>query len=232
MKLSTPLTQKRVRDHFAYSFWKYLLAAVLSVFVWNMVYIQTEYRPPENKRIDIYVQTAETTAEAIDAFLKPVWEAAAPDMELVRSVTLMPSGGENYLSDMQLVTYLAAHEGDLYMLSAADFKKFASQGVFLPLETLVENGRIDAAGIDVQAGWVASQQSDEADGKIVYTTERHLYGIPAKSLKRFEKVLGMHVDDMYIAVTAVNGNDENVIPFFSYLVQWAQDVTDNKGTGM
>ncbi len=225
MKLSTPLTGKRVRDHFAYSFWKYLLAAVLSVFVWNMVYIQTEYRPPEHKRIDVYVQTAETTAQDIDAFLSPVWQAAVPDMELVRAVTLMPSGGGNYMSDMQLVTYLAAHEGDLYMLSAADFKKFAAQGAFLPLEAMVERGEIVADGLDLQPGWVASQQSDEVDGKIVYTAERHLYGIPAKSLKRFEKELGMHVDGMYMAVTVTNGNDENVIPFLSYLVRWAQDET-------
>lgn len=223
MKLSTPLTEKRIRDHFAYSFWKYLLAAVLSVFVWNMVYIQTEYRPAEDKRIDVYVQTAETTADEIDRFLKPVWEAAVPGMELVRSVTLMPGGGANYMSDMQLVTYLAANEGDLYMLTAADFKKFAAQGAFLPLETLAESGRILTAGLDLQSGWVASQQIDEVNGKTVYNTERHLYGIPAKNLKRFEKELGMHVDDMYIAVTVTNGNDENVIPFLSHLVQWAQD---------
>lgn len=222
MKLATPLTKKRIRDHFIYNFWKYLLSAALCIFLWNMIYIQTEYRPPENKRIDVYVQTAQVTADEIDSFLKPVWNDAVPDMELVRSVVLMMSGGADYMSNMQLVTYLTAGEGDLYMLTAADFKRFAAQEAFLPLEQMVESGEIDATGIDTRSGWVTSQQTHEEDDKTVYTTEQHLYGIPAHNLKRFEKELGMCTDDLYIAVSVSNGNEDNVIAFLSYLIQWAQ----------
>lgn len=231
MKLSTPLNGKRIRDHFRYNFWMYLLAAVLSVFVWNMIYIQTEYRPPENKRIDIYVQTVETTAEAIDALLLPVWQQAVPEMELVRAVTVMPSGGASYMGEMQLMTYLAAGEGDLYLLDAADFKRFAAQGAFMPLEAWVEQGDIRLNGLDVQSGWIASQQSEEVDGKTVYTTERHLYGIPASGFRRFEEALDMRMDGKFAAVKVDNGNDEHVIPFLSYLIGWAQEDMEQEGTG-
>lgn len=222
MKLSTPLTKKRMIDHLAYHFWKYLLAAVLSVFVWNMVFLQTEYRPPQEKRIDIYLQAAGVSAEDADAFFHPVWQSAVPDMETVQTVVLMPSGQDSYLGDMQLTTYLMAGEGDLYILSRADFKKFASQGAFIPLEGLAQSGALDLSGLDAKAGWIASQTAEEADGQTAAATRQHLYGIPMKGLERFERALGLNADDLLVGITVLSGNEDNAVKFLSGLLDWSR----------
>ena len=52
MKIKTPLTKQRLRTHFTYHLWKYLLAAALTVFCVNLLYTTTAYRSPENLRIE------------------------------------------------------------------------------------------------------------------------------------------------------------------------------------
>lgn len=222
MKLSTPLTRKRIQDHFSYNFWKYLLVVALSIFGWNMFYVQTEYRPPEEKRIDLYVQSAQTTAEQMDLYLKPVWDKYVPDMEIVQSVMVLPSNQDNYMTDVQLTTYLAARQGDIYILSGKDFKKFASQGAFLPMEDLVTDGTLNVNGMDLSAGYVTYRENREVNGEEVVVTESHLYGIPAASLNNMANALEMDTSNLFISVTHANNNDANVFAFLDGLIQEGQ----------
>ncbi len=135
MKLSTPLTRKRIQDHFSYNFWKYLLVVALSIFGWNMFYVQTEYRPPEEKRIDLYVQSAQTTAEQMDLYLKPVWDKYVPDMEIVQSVMVLPSNQDNYMTDVQLSTYLPPARGISTFFLAKTLRSLHLRGLFYPWKT-------------------------------------------------------------------------------------------------
>ena len=53
MTIATPINKERLRNHLTYSGWKYLLLVIASIFVWNLVYAQTAYRSPQDKRIDV-----------------------------------------------------------------------------------------------------------------------------------------------------------------------------------
>ena len=58
MKIKTPLTKQRLRTHFTYHFWKYLLAAALTVFCVNILYksvynLQTLYLETIQIRISL-----------------------------------------------------------------------------------------------------------------------------------------------------------------------------------
>ena len=219
MKLATPLTAKKVKDHFTYNAWKYLLAVVLSVFGWNMFYLQTEYRPPADKRLDIYLQGAGMSNEQVNAFFEPIWKKYVPAMEAVEHVIVLPSSQENYMTDVQLTTYLAAGQGDIYMLSSKDFKKYASQGAFLALEELVSAGDIKLEGIDLRPGHVTYRDIERVDGQDVIKTESHLYGIPAKQLSGLKAALPLDTDDLYLSITHVSKNKDNAIAFLSGLIQ-------------
>lgn len=221
MKLATPLTKDRVCHHFTYHWWKYALIAVLSVFLWDLVYVQTAYRSPENKRIDIYVQSVATTAEQVDAFMLPVWQNSVPDMETVSSVMLMPVGNESYYANIQLTTFLTARQGDLYLLSSDSFKSFAAQGAFVPLEGFLADGTLRIENADIKSGYVVYRETDmDADGKSVVHTENHLYGLPIRALPGFRPLLGDGGDSMYICVAVGNGNDDNVLAFLDALVAY------------
>jgi len=155
MKLRTKLSWHEVRNHLRYQGWLYLLFCVLAFGLTSLVYTQTAYRPPQDRRIDLYIRSSSAELEQVNAFLEPVWRQAVPEMELVNAVLLMSAGGANdYYADMQLVTYIAAAEGDIYMLPSSEFKRFASQGAFVALDDAIRDGRVDVSNLSLAAGLV------------------------------------------------------------------------------
>ena len=49
------ITKKRLKNHFAYSWWKYALAAVLGAMGVSLIFASTAYRPPADKQLTVYV---------------------------------------------------------------------------------------------------------------------------------------------------------------------------------
>ena len=47
--MKTPITKKRIQDHFSYCWWKYALVILVSFMGWSIFYSITAYRPPEEK---------------------------------------------------------------------------------------------------------------------------------------------------------------------------------------
>lgn len=214
MRISTPLTKERIKYHLTYNAWKYALLVVASVLGWNLIYSATTYRPPQEKRIDVFVQAPFAATEVMDEFLKPIWEKAAPTMETVESRALMV--GDEYSATIQLSTYVHVGEGDIYLLTEQYFKNMASQGVFLPLEGCVPQTLLDS--MDVSKGRITVvEEWDEKDQPV--RTAQHLYGIPLDSLDGLMQGLQVDTRGMYAAILANNQNDENVIPFFCALLE-------------
>lgn len=218
MKLKTPWTRDRLRSHLQYGLWKYALLIVLSIFAWDMVYAMTAYRPPQDKRIDLYIQSSTASQEALEKYLISVKDKVVPDMELVSAIMLMGSAQNDIYAAQQLTTYLMAGEGDIYLLSSADYKQYASQGVFLKLDELVADGTLQLEGIDLTKAQVAIQEYDRDRDALVPVSARHLYGIPAAQLFGLMEY-GIDNRDMYLGVTTFNQNDENVLRFLNELVR-------------
>ena len=218
MRLNRKLTKERVRNHLTYDLWKYLLLGVGTIFFWSLIYDQTAYRSPQEKRIDVMIVSNTVTDELMQAFFEPIWKETVPDMELVEGVTLLSgsSGGnmeQDYYSAINLSVKIAAAEGDIYLLPKAEFKSYASGGAFVPLEELVEQGLLNIDGLDVSAGWMTVM--DEETG----IAESHLYGIPTDQL--YGLMDGLQYDNRGAVMTiAVNNqNEDNVALFFNALVQ-------------
>ncbi|MBO4378436.1 MAG: hypothetical protein IK133_04915 [Clostridia bacterium] len=212
MKIKTPITKARLRTHLAYNFWKYLIAIVGSIFAWNLIYTTTAYRAPQEKRVDLYIQSTYITEESTEKFIKPIWESSVPDMETVTSVIL--AGSADYYSNMQLSVYIMAGEGDIYLLSTADFKNFASQGAFIDLAPYIESGQINVEGIDISAGKVALV-NDEG----LPVGDNIQFGIPAYTLSGYTDMGMQDYGNIVMAVTTFNGNQENVLKFFDAFIQ-------------
>lgn len=224
MRIKTPLNRENIKTHFTYGSWKYILVVVAAIFGWSLIYTTTAYRSPQEKRIDLYVQSATASSELIDDFIKPVWESTVPEMEVVQSVTLLAV--DDYTTNMQLTTYIYAGEGDIYFLTEQYFKSLASTGAFMPLEELAERGEISLEGIDLKKGYLTVvDEYDEKDQPI--STSQHLYGIPLDSFYGFMK--GMQLDNrgMYAVILVNNQNDDNVIPFFNALLQAGRGEKEN-----
>ena len=213
MKIKTKLDRKALRTHFSYHWWKYLAVIAASVFGWNLLYTTTAYRPPEDKRVDLYIQTVSVSEQAAAQFIQPLWEQAVPDMEYVGAI-LLTSSSQDYYGNMQLTVYIMAGEGDIYMLASSDFKSYAAQGVFLDLQPFIDEGSLNVDGLDLSAGYVALTNENGLPAG-----ERHLYGIPAYELNGYMEGMGLDSRNLVLGVTAFNGNEENVIRFLNSFIQ-------------
>lgn len=212
MKIKTAITRKKIRTHITYNFWKYILVIAAAILGWDLLYSMTAYKSPEDKRIDLYIQSPLVTEQRAEAFFQPIWEERVPDMEVVDAI-MLTSSTQDYYGSMQLTVYIMAQEGDIYMLSSSDFKSFASQGVFLDLQPAIDAGKLHAWDMDLSAGYVAL-----IDDNGLPTGERQLFGIPAASLGGLAEGLGLDTRDLVISVTAFNGNEDNVIAFLDGLI--------------
>ncbi len=216
MRIKTPINKETVKNHITYSAWKYVVMAACVILGWSLIYTTTAYRSPQNKRVDVYIQSNTASTEMLQAFLEPIWKETTPEMETVNGVVMTLI--DDYTTSMQLMTYMAAGEGDIYFLNEQYFKSFAGQGSFLPLDDLVANGTINVGDVDLSKGYVTYvEEYDENDRPI--KTGSNLFGIPLDSFYGFMN--GMLVDNrgMYAVIIVNNQNDENVIPFFNALLQ-------------
>lgn len=218
MSVRTPISAAKLRHHFQYSAWKYALLVAASVFLVDLLYTMTAYRPPEDKRIDLYIQSYVVSQETLDKALEEIRLQRLPEVELIRSSLLMVGGAQDMYAIQQLSTYLAAGEGDLYLLKGEDFKRYASQGVFVDLSVPIEEGRLDTGSLDLSGGYVAIQEYDETKDTMVPVSQRRLYGIPLSQVGSLSENFGIDTKDLYLSMTTFNGNDENVLRFMNILL--------------
>ncbi len=201
-RMKTPVTSGKLKQHLTYNWWKYLLIAVVAFGLVDLLYTVTAYRPSRDKTVNLYVY-GYVNESALTEYMDNVRQAEMPDMEQVSFVTLLD---DDTYGPMQLMTYISAQEGDVFLLTRDEFLSYASSGAFLPLEDDEElMGIFNEAGIDLRRGWRTLADSDET----------HLYGIPADMLPGLNALC--YADNGFLTVTVYNGNQENVMKFLRIL---------------
>lgn len=211
--MKTPVSAATLKQHLTYNWWKYLLVAVIGFFAVDLIYTMTAYRVPEEKKVEFYVY-GYANEEALNRYMADVNKNRMPDMESMTCHLIL--NDETYGS-MMLTTYMAAGEGDLYLLPRDQFLSMAAQGALVPLEDNQElMDWFNSRGLSLQNGW----------RKITETGENHLCGIPQG------KVPGLlscaYAQDGYLCVTVTGGNEENTMKFLNYLVRDMAEAPDQE----
>ena len=209
--LKTPLTTERLKHHFQYNAWKYLLAACLIFVGVNLLLTTTAYRSPPEMKVDLYVCFSGTNQEALQAYLDEAHEKALPDMEEVRAYAMMSNDGSDAYTVMQLSTYIMAGEGDIYLLSKADFDSYAAQGAMLELTPMIESGQLNTGGIDMAKGYAKYYEDENSLGV------EGLYGIPADEMFGLWEY-GVDNRGMVFGVMAAGKNHDNALKLMDYMI--------------
>ena len=200
--MKTPVNARTLKHHFTYSWWKYVLVFIAGIFLVNLLFTVTTPRIPEDKRIDFYIYGL-SAEDTVNAYMEKVRINEMPDMESMTSLVLYQ---DSTYGPMQLTTYIAAHEGDIYLIPRDEFLSYASGGAFLPLEEDEELMTIfNEAGVDLRRGWRTLADSEET----------HLCGIPADTLPGLASMC--YADNGYLCILTVSGNNENALKFLRIL---------------
>ena len=196
--MKTPVNSRTLKNHFTYSWWKYLLVLVAGIFLVNLIFTVTAPRIPEDKKVEFYIYGL-ADDNALSAYLENVRVTEMPDMEAVTHSVLFQ---DQTYGAMTLVTHIAAHEGDIYLMPRDEFLSYAASGAFAPLEDdEALMSFFSEAGVDLTRGWRTLSDSDET----------HLYGIPLEALPGLNSLC--YVENGFLAVTIYNGNMDNVMEF-------------------
>ena len=167
------ITKAKVKNHWHYSWWKYLVIAVVCALSVDMLFATTRYRPPANKKIELYLCNGYADAAKVQEELWPVFKAAAPDQEELMVVNIDLTGNDTY-ANMQFTTYIGAQQGDVLLLPVSYMKALVQEGAdeaLYCLDEYQESGLLDIPGVDLSKGVLPN--SDGTSG---------LYVIPADSL--------------------------------------------------
>ena len=200
--MKTPVNAKTLKQHFAYSWWKYLLVALIAFGLVDILFTMTAYRSPANKKVEFYVYGV-MDEEKLSTYMEKVRASEMEDMEVMTPLQLM---NDSYYGPMQLMTYMAAGEGDVYLLPRDEFVTGAAQGSYLPLENDKElMALFDQAGISLQNGWRKDNE----------TGESHLCGIPQNKLPGLSQYA--YATDGYLCIPVTSGNEENALKFLRIL---------------
>lgn len=193
------ITVKWLKHHMTYSWWKYLAVVVVSVLGVNMLFTMTEYRTPEEKKIELYVLNSYIMSEPLQSEISRLFFARCPDQEELTVANINLSGDDPY-TRMQFTTYIAAKQGDVCLMPRSEMLKLADGGAehaFVELSGYVENGVIDVKDIDLSRGMLRSEAGEEG-----------LYAIPADTLYG---LLAYENDPKgsYLVLMAYGGNDDH-----------------------
>ena len=200
--MKTPVTSRSLRQHFAYNWWMYLLIALIAFGLVDLLYAVTAYRAPREKAIGLYVYGYMNDTD-LTAYLDNVRETEMSDMEEMTPVMLTV---DDAYGPMQLLTYLSAGEGDVYILPREQFLNYAMGGTMTALEDDEElMSLFNAAGVSLQSGW----------RRLTETGENHLYGIPQDKLPGLSQYA--YVQDGFLCVPLSGGNQENAMKFLRIL---------------
>lgn len=203
------ITKERVRHHFTYGVWKYALLVVVSIFAWDLIYSMTAYRPPADKKIDVYIVQASADMEAFEAAEMPALQEAFADMEAIDFYQIAMGSQDDYAVVMQFTTYIAAQQGDLFLLPytrAQELGYEGNEGLFISLEPYIESGALDVRDIDLTNG----KLSDGRAGRVVCM-------LPADTLYG---LLDYNIDPegLVLAIPGYSGNIENAVKMMNWFV--------------
>jgi len=200
------ITKTRIRNHFHYFWWQYMVLVLAAILGWNLIYTTTRYQSPEHLKIEWFYEGATTneTDAKTAAFLESVTPELFPEME---EVTFTLVGMDDQYGQMQLMVWSVAGQGDLYMLTEANFSSMVGNGVMCNLLPYVEDGTLNIDGINVEDYYMVDQE----------TGEKVLVGIPTDSL---QGLLDLHVDPAGKAMGLLinGGNTENAVKLMAYLL--------------
>ena len=206
MSIHMPITKEKIKNHFQYSLWKYVVLIVAAILFWNLLHTVTRYQTPGHLKMEFFAEgyQGEGQRQSAEQMMDTVYKSMMPHMEEV-SYTLITLD-ENY-GAMQLTVWASAGEGDVYLLEKENFFQMAQSGAMLDLQPYVDAGILRVEGLSLADGMVRDMDSGE----------RFLYGIPADSLTGL-KDMGLRTDGGFLSILQLSENKQEAVAFLNYVL--------------
>ena len=225
---NTKLTKSSLSNHFDYGKKVYIAIALVTWLLADLLFSTTEYRPPNERNVDIQlvgayadteglVETAAVALEAGQAYERKQAEEAGiigegdaydTPLQTVSFYSLMydTANTEDVYGVQKYMVTLAAQEGDIYIVNRVLLDDLVLQGVAVPLDPYIDAGILDPGDRDLSR--VTFDEPIENEGETP-SGNRHIYALQADSLYRMlDEDIGYFTLDKYMLITTFSKNQE------------------------
>lgn len=245
---NTKLTREKLKVHFHYSRMIYLIVVVLAVLAGNLVYTMTEYRAPNERRVDIelvgaYADTSSQAARDALAQMLAAGQEAERIADAEQGIDTTAADYECALQEVQFLTVeyddtssnsessyygmqkymvtLAAQEGDIYILSRRQLIELIEQNAIVPLDGYIERGVIDPGDRDLGNVTFDSYDDDEQA-----TGERHIFALQASLMTGLGDVLSFDPEGKYMAIVRFSQNPDTAAAVMQEMIEIFEPAAD------
>ena len=159
----TKFTPARLKEHLRRWLAVYAIALAACLALTSLLWTVTRPRVPARQTILVYLADTWSNAEPLNAMAPELLakvQADAPDIRALGFESLMyADSGQDYTSNMLLMTRLAANEGDAFLASAAAMEALAQAGAAMPLEDAVADGWLADFGLEPYYATVTDEET-------------------------------------------------------------------------
>lgn len=222
---SGKITWADIKNHLHYGKWLYLVIGLVAVFLFDLVFTMTEYRPPSDRRVEIeLVQAGAVDEERLDAMARealPVIQARDETLEEISFLSILYSGDAevDFYGAQKFSVMIAAREGDIWIMPRGQFESLHAQGAFRPLGEYVASGqlRVGEAELDAFMLPAASDERDENGDILAPDGPVDLYGLPVSLVPAIQGS-GYYLEDAVITLMNYSDNPDTAIWTLDYLM--------------
>ncbi len=215
---NTKITKDKLKTHWIYSKWIYILVTLLVVGLASIMYtVVNNHNPPDDQFVGIAIVSSYTDTSRIEAETEILYErgkAYDPNLKKVEFVGISYSGREDSGSELDrygvevYIAQLAAGDNDVYIQIEALMKARIDDDTLKPLETLDSFGLIKEKYPHAIV-WTDKEIKDD-EGEVAFI-ETHCYYLDMSSLTRFNEKSAFSVDGMYACVMNSSANADTAL---------------------
>lgn len=200
------LNKGKVKNHFQYDKWKYILGIALVIFSWSMLSTVTAPRTPADKKVDIFLVGGYMMTDESTEYANILLDEFSELME-VNFINITLNDEMEYASRQRLMVMLGSQTGDIFSFTKDEFALMAEQGIFIPLDDYPE---------------LISHFTEEELKAGIYSTEDdptpRIYGVPISGVEPMHNTF-YNTDKSFMGVTAYSQNSEKAVEVLQWIIE-------------
>jgi len=215
---STRMTKDKIKTHWHYHRWIYLLIALLSAFALNMLFTVTAYHPPRERRLDVQLVGMYANAEALTPFAEEALETLpfVSEVEEINFYAISLNGDQDIYGQQKYMVMLGANEGDIYFIDRRNLEQLADMGALAPLDDYIERGILNPGERDLLAVTYPEPPPEEG----VSSRGEHVYALQAEPMYALmDGDVQFDVRDKYMVLMGFSRNQENAALLMDYMMK-------------
>jgi hypothetical protein len=216
----TRFNKESLANHFHYGKWMYVLIIALSLFGMDLLFTVTEYHPPAERKVEIYLMGGVGDVDQLDdlaARALAYGQTIDPTLEEVSFLPLNYTGEDDVYGPQKLMVLLAAREGNVYLVDRNYLEQFVEMGVSQPLDVYIAQGMLQPGDRDLTN---VTYDEPALDEETPPSGNKYIYALQAKPLQGLMQTEEpvYYPDDKYVTVCSYAPNMDTTIQVLQFIM--------------